>query len=130
MQCNTVIAWEEHLKSLNISKDYEVRVATEAALLAGLLAQGVPRGLGILSDDAGQLNLLDHALCWIHEVRPLTEQNRKKTEFILDRFWRLYQELKIIKRLHPKTKRKFLKKNLMLYSKLKQCAALLTEHFR
>ena len=114
MQFNTVVAWEEHLRSLNISKDYEVRVATEAALLAGLLAQGVPRDLGILSDDAGQFNILDHALCWIHEerhlkeIRPLTEQNRKETEFILDRFWRLYQELKEYQKTPSKDKKKVL----------------------
>lgn len=66
-------SWGGYLQSVNISSDYQVRVVTEGALLAGLLAQGVPQNLGILSDDAGQFNILEHALCWIHEERHLKE---------------------------------------------------------
>lgn len=111
MQFTTEMAWASYLKNLNIVKDYETRVATEAALLAGLFAQGIPKDLGILSDGAGQFDILDHALCWIHEerhlkeIRPLTEQNRQETEFILNRFWQLYQELKAYQK-NPSTNKK------------------------
>lgn len=34
--------------------------------MGGLLAQGIPVNLAIISDDASQFNVFDHALCWIH----------------------------------------------------------------
>ena len=105
-------AWQEFLSSLGILKDFEVRITSEGALLAGLLAQGIPKSLGILSDDAGQFNVLEHALCWIHEERhlksivPLTAQNRQEMELVLDRFWRLYQELKAYQKIPSELKKK------------------------
>jgi hypothetical protein len=105
-------AWQACLSSLGICKDFEVRVASEGALLAGLLAQGIPKSLGILSDDAGQFNVLEHALCWIHEERhlkaivPLTAQNREETELVLDRFWHLYQELKSYRKIPSESQKK------------------------
>jgi hypothetical protein len=112
MQFETETAWRDYLQQANIVKDFEVRVASEGALLAGLLAEGVPKNLGILSDDAGQFNILEHALCWIHEERhlkaivPFNEQNRQEIESILDRFWNLYQELKAYQKIPSEIKRK------------------------
>jgi len=106
--------WEEYLKNLNISKDLEIRVVNEGALLSGLLAEGVPKDLGILSDDAGQFDILEHALCWIHEERhlkaitPWNEQNQKETELVLDRFWNLYQKLKAYQKEPEQSKRKYI----------------------
>lgn len=37
--------------------------------MGGLLASGIPVDLSIVSDDAGQFNVFDHALCWIHAER-------------------------------------------------------------
>ncbi len=37
--------------------------------MGGLLEQGIATDLGIVSDDAGQFNIFDHALCWIHMER-------------------------------------------------------------
>jgi hypothetical protein len=37
--------------------------------MGGLLAQGIPVNFSIISDDAGQFNVFDHALCWIHAER-------------------------------------------------------------
>lgn len=37
--------------------------------MGGLLAQGIPAHFSIISDDAGQFNVFDHALCWIHAER-------------------------------------------------------------
>ncbi len=61
--------WNDHLKHLGILKERHVRIATEGALLGGLLHNGFSRELVILSDDAGQFNILVHALCWIHAER-------------------------------------------------------------
>lgn len=92
--------WLENLKNLGVTKPLEVRIATEGALLGHLISQGVPKDLAILSDDAGQFNVFDHFLCWIHEERhlkeviPYNEQNRREVETVLDRFWNLYRGLK------------------------------------
>ena len=96
----TEIAWLEHLKALNITKSLETRIATEGALFGELIAHGMPKNLAILSDDAGQFNVFDHFLCWIHEERhlkaivPYNEQNHQEIEKILERFWELYRGLK------------------------------------
>jgi hypothetical protein len=61
--------WRDHLRRLGIT-DLDpdpVRIATEGALwgaINGLLPDTV-----ILSDDAGQFALEDHALCWVHAER-------------------------------------------------------------
>ena len=57
------------LDELNIVKPNHRKTVTEAALLGGLFVQGIPADLGIMSDDAGQFNVFDHALCWIHAER-------------------------------------------------------------
>lgn len=99
---------------MNISKDLEIRVVNEGALLSGLLAEGVPKDLGILSDDASHFDILEHALCWIHEERhlkaitPWNEQNQKETELVLDRFWNLYQKLKAYQKEPEQGKRKYI----------------------
>ena len=56
-------AWEEHLHQLKITRKRPIRIATQGALLGTLLACGFPPELAIISDDAGQFNLLLHAPC-------------------------------------------------------------------
>ena len=46
-----------------------MRIATEGALLGTLIACGYPPDLVIISDDAGQFNVLAHALCRVHADR-------------------------------------------------------------
>lgn len=97
---DTEWTWLEHLKALNITKPLETRIATEGALFGSLIAHGIPKDLAILSDDAGQFDVFDHFLCWIHEERhlkaivPYNEQNRREIENVLERFWELYRKLK------------------------------------
>ena len=40
-----------------------IKIATEGALLGSVLHHGLPKSLVIVSDDAGQFNILTHALC-------------------------------------------------------------------
>ncbi len=40
-------------------------IATEGALLGSLKRRGVAQDLAIISDDAGQFNVLIHGLCWV-----------------------------------------------------------------
>ena len=45
------------------------KIATEGALLGVLFKQGLAPELVIVSDDAGQFDVLLHGLCWIHMER-------------------------------------------------------------
>jgi hypothetical protein len=50
-----------------------IKIATEGALIGSVLHHGLPKTLVIVSDDAGQFNILTHALCWIHAERTLAK---------------------------------------------------------
>ena len=95
--------WLQHLERLTITKKRHVRIATEGALLGSVLYHGFSKELVILSDDAGQFNILLHALCWIHAERtihkliPCSEQEGKAIDDIRDRIWQLYRDLKAYK---------------------------------
>ena len=71
MLATEATAWQTYLSGLGIVSANAVRVITEAALLGGVLAQGIRDDLRILSDGAGQFNLLHHGLCWVHAERAL-----------------------------------------------------------
>jgi hypothetical protein len=62
-------SWNESLKSLGIEKEHHIRIITEGALIGSLVENGFNTNMVILSDDAGQFNVLIHALCWIHAER-------------------------------------------------------------
>ena len=59
------------LRELGITRPRHVRIASEGALLGSLIAHGVSPELVVLSDGAGQYDVLVHAACWIHAERPL-----------------------------------------------------------
>ena len=63
--------WQGFLKRLGIKDKYPVRIATEGALIGGLYKNRIHPALAIVSDDAGQFDVLLHALCWIHTERIL-----------------------------------------------------------
>ena len=64
-------AWVTYLHQSGIDTPRAVTLATEGALLGGLVSQGFPRDIGLVSDDAGQFALFVHGLCWVHAKRPL-----------------------------------------------------------
>lgn len=94
--------WEQHLQELGISKPRHVKIATEGALFGCVLSQ-IPRSLVIVSDDAGQFNILNHALCWIHAERTLSKliapstEKKQILEDVRKQVWQLYDELKAYK---------------------------------
>jgi Transposase IS66 family len=63
--------WHEHLLSIGITGIKTVRILTEAALLGGLSREGRHEPLRILSDGAGQFNVMQHGLCWVHKIELL-----------------------------------------------------------
>jgi hypothetical protein len=93
-------AWNARLQALDISGARRVRITTEGALLGSLIAHGLPPDLMVLSDGAGQFNILVHAACWVHAERPLArmipynEEHRLEIERVRQQLWELYQDLK------------------------------------
>jgi len=92
--------WEQFLQARNISKESEVRHVTEAALYASVIVNGIPRDLGVHSDDAGQFNVFVHSLCWVHEERLYSklimtnEQSQNDLKRVRDQIWGIYNDLK------------------------------------
>ncbi|MGH7210722.1 MAG: IS66 family transposase, partial [Acetobacteraceae bacterium] len=66
-------AWQRHLEQLGIAglqvTPDPVRTATEGALWGAVSAHGFLCEAVVVSDDAGQFNVGQHALCWIHAER-------------------------------------------------------------
>ena len=97
-------AWKKHLKGLKITNKRHIRIATEGVLLGTLNACGYPPDLVIISDDAGQFNVLAHALCWVHADRvfqrivPLNERHAKELTWVRTQIWEIYADLKSYKR--------------------------------
>ena len=101
-----VACWEAHLDALGIESERHRRIATEGALLGGLMEKGFSPELAIVSDGAGQFAILLHALCWVHAERlvhkliPLNERHRQDQERVRSEIWDLYADLKAYRR-HP-----------------------------
>ena len=93
-------AWEEMLKERAIKSARQIRIATEGALLGTIIEQGVSPDLAILSDDAGQFNMLIHALCWVHAERNLVklvavdDAQREALAGVRSQVWVIYDALK------------------------------------
>ncbi len=96
--------WQAHLRRLEITVERHVRIATEGALLGSVLHHGFPKELAIVSDDAGQFNVLVHGLCWVHAERtihkliPLNETHGGELESVRHQIWAFYADLKEYKR--------------------------------
>jgi hypothetical protein len=79
------------------------RIVTEGALVGSVLSHGLSRDLAIVSDDAGQFNVLLHALCWIHAERTLAkliginDEQRQALESKRTEVWDFYRDLKAYK---------------------------------
>jgi hypothetical protein len=101
-----VTCWEAHLDALGIERERHRRIATEGALLGGLMEKGFSPEMAIISDGAGQFAILLHGLCWVHAERlvhkliPLNEQHRQDQERVRGEIWDLYADLKAY-RCHP-----------------------------
>ena len=100
LRIETVAALEAWLDQHDIKTKRHRKIITEGALMGGLLAQGIPANFSIISDDAGQFNVFDHALCWIHAERiinrliPLNDEHSKAVDDIREQLWQLYRDLK------------------------------------
>jgi hypothetical protein len=97
-------AWTRHLERLGIADlpvtPDPVRVATEGALWGAVNAHGFLCEAVVVSDDAGQFNVGQHALCWIHTERlvhkleTFTDQQRAAQQRVRALIWWFYADLK------------------------------------
>lgn len=91
--------FERFLHDMNLVLENEIRLVTEAALFASLIAKGMPKTLGVHADDAGQFDLFVRSLCWVHEERhyrkliPVDEEMRQEIENVRGKIWELYKGL-------------------------------------
>ena len=105
-------AWQGRLRQLGITTPRHVKIATEGALLGSLIAHGVSPELVVLSDGAGQYDLLVHAACWLHAERPLarlipySDEHREAIAKVRGQIWELYRDLKGYRQRPEPTRRR------------------------
>ena len=107
------ISWETYLKSLGYRTKRHIKIATEGAIFASLIAHGVSPKLVIVSDDAGQFKVAGflNALCWVHAERTInkiiayTDANRQAQEAVQNQIWNFYQQLKDFKQVPNNAKK-------------------------
>jgi hypothetical protein len=103
--------WNAHLQNLEVDNHRHIKIATEGALIGSLLHHGLPKSLVIVSDDAGQFNIFNHALCWVHAERTLNkliapnEKKRNILEEVRKQVWDFYKDLKGYKISPDETKK-------------------------
>ena len=108
-------AWTAHLDRLGIPalkvNPDPVMVATEGALWGSIKAHGFLSDTVIVSDDAGQFNVGQHGLCWVHAERLIhkldtfTDDQRNAQARMRGLIWSLYRDLKAY-RQNPNRQRK------------------------
>ncbi|VTR66958.1 transposase (fragment) [Desulfosarcina cetonica] len=87
--------WHAFLSENDIVKPRHVQIATEGVLVGSIIEHGISKDLVIVSDDAGQFNVLLHALCWIHANRtidkfvPCTESAKKDLESVFHKYFQV-----------------------------------------
>lgn len=97
------VAWQTTLERLGINNKRHIRIATEGALLGTIVTTGINPALVIISDDAGQFDVLTHALCWIHAERGIHKLlgfnagQRAALGWARNELWNIYQRLKAYK---------------------------------
>jgi Transposase IS66 family len=96
--------WARHLDALGLT-DLKVTpdpvlIASEGALWGAIRHQGLLQDTIIVSDDAGQFRIGEHALCWIHAERlvhklvPANDKQRSAIEVAKRMIWWFYRSLK------------------------------------
>jgi hypothetical protein len=94
--------WGAHLDDLGLGAGWQ-RLVTEAALVGAIAARGLLTETVIVSDDAGQFDVLTHALCWVHAERHLrrvvcaTAEQQRLVDLQRQLVWWFYRDLKLYK---------------------------------
>jgi hypothetical protein len=116
--------WQAHLDRLGIVSPAEagvaviqnpVQIATEGALWGSIHAHGLLREAVLLSDDAAQFAVGQHALCWVHAERlvhkldTFTDQHRAAQQQMRSLIWQFYADLKDYRRTPTPLRRTMLR---------------------
>lgn len=101
-------AWLGHLDRLGFTglsvKPDPVQIATEAALWGSIKAHRFLCDAVVLSDDAGQFNVGQHALCWVHAERlvhrldAFNDRCRDAQARVRGLIWDFYADLKAFRK--------------------------------
>ncbi|WP_245459588.1 transposase [Rhizobium sp. CCGE531] len=102
--CNQV-PFLEYLagKGIDIFDRQGIGVLAEAGLWGSIRHHGLLGDMVIVSDDAGQFRVGNHALCWVHSERllqklmPAKPKEARSVALIRDLVWRFYKMLKVWK---------------------------------
>ena len=100
--------WMGHLRALGLADlrvtPDPVRAASEAALMGAIEAEGLLGQAVIVSDDAGQFRLGDHALCLsprpkrlVHKLLPANDKQSNAVAVAKRMIWWFYRRLKAYK---------------------------------
>ncbi|MGO4568242.1 transposase [Rhizobium sp. 2YAF20] len=97
--------WLEHLAALPIDVFDRslLRALSEGALWGSIRDHGLLDDTVIVSDDAGQFRVGNHARCWVpaerlvHKLMPATRKQEKSVKTVRDLIWRFYGILKQLK---------------------------------
>lgn len=92
----------EHLAALGIDifDKALIRALAEAGIWGAIRHHGLLGDTVIVSDDAGQFRVGNHALCWVHGERllqklmPATPRQVQQVAILRDLVWRFYKALK------------------------------------
>lgn len=99
------VAFLEYLtgRGIDIFDRQLMRLLTEAGSWGAIRHHGLLGNTVIVSDDAGQFRVGNHALCWIHcerllqKLMPAKRREVRCVELIRDLVWRFYKALKVWK---------------------------------
>src|ERR687892_104432 len=101
-------AWQAHLEALGITRlevtPDPVKLATEGALWGSIRSHRLLEHTVIVSDDAGQFRIGQHALCWVHAERlvhqllPFNDRQRRAIDLVRQLIWWFYADLKAYRR--------------------------------
>lgn len=86
---------------IDIFDRQEIGVLAEAGLWGAIRHHGLVGDMVIVSDDAGQFRVGNHALCWVHAERllqklmPATAKEERLATMVRDLVWRFYKALKV-----------------------------------
>jgi hypothetical protein len=126
--CEDEAEWSKTLECLGITGSRHIRIATEGAVLGSVLEYDILNpDLVIVSDDAGQFDILVHALCWIHAERSIrklvgfNDAQRKALEEVRTAIWDLYGDLKAYKQKPDREKRSELERDFDRIFTMRTC---------
>jgi hypothetical protein len=112
--------WQAHLNRLGIVSPAKtglavildpVQIATEGAQWGSIHAHGFLLDAVVLSDDAGQFDIGQHALCWVHAERlvhkldTFTDLHRTAQKRMRKLIWNFYADLKVYRANPAKSRR-------------------------